>query len=90
MKDLRANSTVIQLPMAGMSTPKHMRANNYVNHRSVLPGQEVMFIGKIIGGPLYGSSGIVKRSFPRKAIVDMGLSGTWHVPYYFLGLPEAA
>ena len=90
MNDSKANPAVIQLTMEGMSTPKHMQANAYVDHLGVLPGQEVMFLGKVIGGPLYGSFGIVKRAFPRKALVDMGLSGTWHVPYYFLGLPEAA
>ena len=31
-----------------------------------------------------GSKGIVKKLYANKAVVDMGLVGTWNVPYYFL------
>ena len=54
------------------------------------PGVHVQYIGKINGGPEYGSSGIVKKALHQRAVVDMGLMGTWHVPYYFLGVGRAA
>tara|TARA_Y100000588_G_scaffold96251_1_gene104282 strand:- start:3806 stop:4072 length:267 start_codon:yes stop_codon:yes gene_type:complete len=54
------------------------------------PGVHVQYIGKINGGPKYGSNGIVKKALHQKAVVDMGLMGTWHVPYYFLGVGSAA
>ena len=34
--------------------------------------------------------GIVKEIRVRNATVDMGRSGTWHIPFYFLTLPQAA
>ena len=49
-----------------------------------------MYVGRVSGGPRYGSLGVVKHSLQRKAIVDMGRSGLWHIPYYFLALPQAA
>lgn len=57
---------------------------------TVEPGTEVLYLGKIGGGPRYGARGVVKTALHRKAVVDMGRMGTWHVPYYFLGLREAA
>ena len=90
MSDTRNRPTVIQLSMTGMPAPVYTRANVYANRSSVAPGQEVLFLGKVSGGPRYGSHGVVKQALRRKAVVDMGLSGTWHVPYYFLALPQAA
>lgn len=90
MKNSRANPPVIQLSMTGMSTPVYTRADAYANCSSVAPGQEVLFLGSVSGGPRYGSRGVVKQALRRKAVVDLGLSGTWHVPYYFLALPQAA
>ena len=54
------------------------------------PGVQVQYIGKVNGGPKYGSSGIVKKALNQRAVVDMGMMGTWHVPYYFLGVGRAA
>ena len=48
-------------------------------------GEEVLYVGDVKGGPIMGSKGIIKRLYARKALVDMGPSGIWNVPYYFLG-----
>lgn len=48
-------------------------------------GEEVLYVGDVKGGPIMGSKGIIKRLYARKALVDMGASGIWNVPYYFLG-----
>ena len=58
--------------------------------RNVLPGQEVVYLGKISDGPRYGARGLVKNTLNQRAIVDMGRAGTWHIPYYFLAIPAAA
>ena len=34
------------------------------------PGVHVQYIGKINGGPKYGSSGIVKKALHQRAVVD--------------------
>lgn len=79
---------VHQIPMPGM---RDMTSEGHTpNCCTVEPGTEVLYVGKIGGGPRYGSRGIVKMALHRKAIVDMGRGGTWHVPYYFLGLTKAA
>ncbi|MDA1349055.1 MAG: hypothetical protein O3A47_09345 [Chloroflexi bacterium] len=82
----RAN--IAQIPMPGMPDPAS--ESHTASCCTIEPGAEVLYIGKVGGGPRYGSRGIVKMALHRKAIVDMGLGGTWHVPYYFLGVPKAA
>ena len=57
---------------------------------SVHVGQQVVYMGNIHGGPRFGSSGIVTEALQRKAVVDMGNSGVWNIPYHFLTLPQAA
>ena len=79
---------VTQLRMPGM--PKASPNSAVASCCTVETGAEVLYIGKVGGGPRYGSRGIVKMALHRKAIVDMGHMGTWHVPYYFLGVPRAA
>ena len=76
-----------QLSMPGM--PESTRSA-IVTRRSVTPGQEVLYLGKVSGGPRYGTRGTVRSVLDRKAIVDLRGSGTWHIPYWFLGLPQAA
>ena len=66
------------------------REQTIVGCDSVAPGQEVLYLGKVNGGPRFRSRGVVKQAYRRKAVVDMGRMGTWHIPYYFLSLPEAA
>ena len=61
--------------------------NNYAifqNGLNIDNGQKVMYLGNVSGGPITGSKGIVKKLYANKAVVDMGLVGTWNVPYYFL------
>ena len=77
-----------QISMPGM--PATTRVNTTANLATVWPGREVLYVGRVGGGPRYGSCGVVKRALYRKAIVDMGSWGTWHIPYYFLTVPQAA
>ena len=57
---------------------------------SVHVGQQVVYLGSIHGGPRFGSSGVVTEALRRKAVVDMGKSGVWNIPYHFLTSPQAA
>ena len=57
---------------------------------SVHVGQQVVYMGSIHGGPRFGSSGVITEALQRKAVVDMGKSGIWNIPYHFLTLPQAA
>jgi len=47
-------------------------------------------MGNIHGGPRFGSTGVITEALRRKAVVDMGKSGIWNIPYHFLTLPQAA
>ena len=79
---------VTQLTMPGMPRAANSRA--VINCCDIAPGQPVVYMGKIYGGPRYGSQGVVKQTLQRKAVVDMGKMGTWNIPYYFLTCPQAA
>ncbi len=63
---------------------------------NVAPGQEVLYLGRINGGPRYGSRGVVREVRGRKAIVEIGrvtrgrANDVWHIPYYFLAVPSKA
>jgi len=56
----------------------------FQNGLNINNGQKVKYLGNVSGGPLTGSKGIIKKLYANKAVVDMGLVGTWNVPYYFL------
>ena len=56
----------------------------FQNGLNINNGQKVKYHGNVSGGPVTGSKGIVKKLYANKAVVDMGLIGTWNVPYYFL------
>lgn len=77
-----------QLHMPGMPTTDSTGA--VASCYTVEPGTQVLYVGTVGGGPRYGARGVVKTALHRKAVVDMGRMGTWHVPYYFLGIQEAA
>ncbi|MCH8206400.1 MAG: hypothetical protein IH956_05290 [Chloroflexi bacterium] len=77
-----------QLNMPGIPRPVRMEA--IVSFHSVNPGQQVLYLGTLRGGPRPGAQGIVSSVLRRSAVVDMGADGTWHVPYYLLALPQAA
>ncbi len=78
-----------QLTMPGMPGPKTAHAR-MASCCTVSPGQDVLYVGNIYGGPRQGSRGVVRQALRHKAIVDMGRSGVWHIPYYFLAVPDAA
>ena len=48
-------------------------------------GNIVQYIGRLNGGPTYGTHGIIKRILGQKAIVDLGMLGQWTIPCNFLG-----
>ena len=88
MSSTRAAPKVAQLPMPGM--PVLVYGHTVASCWSVTPGQEVLYLGNISGGPRHGARGVVKQALRHKAVVDLGRSGTWNVPYWFLAVPEAA
>ncbi len=61
-----------------------------MNSRDIDTGQAVIYVGNVLGGPLKGELGTVKRLYGTKALVDLGSSGIWNVPYYFLAKRLAA
>ena len=71
-----------QLRMPGM--PVIRRSAKVLSCCSVEAGQEVTYFGKIIGGPKFGARGTILKALQQRAVVDMGNSGTWNIPYYFL------
>ena len=77
-----------QMKMAGM--PEARRALRTVRCCSLVPGQQVLYLGKIQGGPRYGSSGVVRRVLSHKAVVEIQGSGIWNIPYFFLTDARAA
>ena len=77
-----------QLVMPGMPPPAVEAPR--LGHLDVLPGQRVLYTGSLSGGPRSGARGIVKRAMGRRAVVDMGLLGTWRIPYLFLAIPQRA
>ena len=78
----------IQLSFRGI---RDLKVNYHVmGSRGLDPGQRVLYFGTVNGGPTTGALGIVKRTYARKAVIDMGRLGTWNVPYYFLAYPTSA
>ncbi len=71
-----------QIEMPGM--PARNRTGDKVMGGSVAPGTVVLYMGNVLGGPKWGERGVVRRSDSRRVLVDMGRSGKWHIPYYFL------
>ena len=89
MRSTSAKVPVVeQLSMPGIPMPE--RAGADASWENVQPGQEVLYLGKVNGGPPYGAHGVVKQALGRTAVVDMGHSGTWRIPYYFLTVPLEA
>ena len=71
-----------QIEMPGM--PARGASDGRVTGGSVFPGTVVLYMGNVLGGPKCGERGVVRRSDSRRVLVDMGRSGKWHIPYYFL------
>ena len=74
-----------QLPMPGM--PAGAYTETVVSRREVVPGRQVLYTGRLSGGPRYGAIGVVRQAQAKRALVDMGMYGRWYIPYYFLSLP---
>ncbi len=70
--------------------PEVRRATPTVRCCNLAPGQQVLYLGRIQGGPSYGSSGVVTRVLSHKAVVEIQGSGTWNIPYFFLTRAQAA
>ena len=88
MGSMATGTPVSQLEMVGM--PKSVRPKANAGAHNVRPGQEVMYLGDVAGGPRFGARGVVKQALARRVVADMGHSGTWHIPYYFLTVPLRA
>ena len=85
----KSNGTATpQLSLPGMAVVERQPVALHCG--SLAPGQEVQYVGKVNGGPRFLSRGVVKQALRRKAIVDLDHGGTWHIPYFFLEMPEAA
>ena len=80
----KTNSIQLKLPV---EMDRSFPCEAVINSRGVGPGQKVLYTGNVKGGPSTGSSGIVKKLYANKAVVDLGILGIWNVPYYFLGKP---
>ncbi len=76
-----------QITMPGIA-PKRP-ARRALSSASVSPGQPVAYHGRIRGGPRFGMTGTIVETRARKAVVDMGAFGKWHIPYYLLSIPPA-
>ncbi len=82
------NGNIHQLHLPGIHN--HSGPAKAATCCSVHVGQEVVYMGSIHGGPRFGSSGVITEALQRKAVVDMGNSGVWNIPYHFLTLSQAA
>ena len=47
-------------------------------------GEKVYYIGTHNDGPEFGSFGTVKNTLNKLAIVDLGIHGTWKIPYFYI------
>lgn len=77
-----------QMLMPGLPRPGEARVR--LGPMNARRGQVVEYCGRIRGGPRFGLRGRVVEARPRKAVVDMGTDGTWHIPYYMLAVPPQA
>ncbi|MCS7207250.1 MAG: hypothetical protein NZ951_04845 [Dehalococcoidia bacterium] len=68
---------VMPLPPVEVARPSTLRQ-----------GQEVVYIGRVPGGPSRGVWGRVQRLTPRGAWVHFGPAGSWLVPHHLLGIPR--
>ena len=86
MRATQTREPVAQLVMSGM--PAGPAVHTSVQCCDMTSGTSVVYLGNISGGPRYGSRGRVKRPLAQRAVVDMGRTGTWHIPYYLLAALE--
>lgn len=88
MSTEKPSTLATQIEMPGM--PGSERGGNFAEAANLAPGQIVRYSGHVWGGPRFGAHGRVVRALHRKAVVDLGPSGRWHIPYHFLKIGEAA
>lgn len=88
MRDEEPSDPIEQLQMPGM--PRAQRPGPAASSQNVAAGTEVLYTGYFPGGPRHGARGVVRRASGRRAFVDMGHSGMWHIPYYFLSVHARA
>ena len=88
MPHATVNGNIRQLQLPGMHSHSHTPKS--ATCCSVHIGQKVVYMGSIHGGPRFGSSGVVTEALRLKAVVDMGQSGVWNIPYHFLTSSQAA
>lgn len=81
MEVLDIPKVAAQVKMEGMP-PIHKPIS--VSPKDLRRGQSVRYIGHLSGGPRYGSNGVVRDTLMRGALVDLGLSGRWRIPFHFL------
>ncbi|MBR61736.1 MAG: hypothetical protein CL904_03635 [Dehalococcoidia bacterium] len=79
-----SNTSQIELP--GIGNVKY----DGVSPRTVLPGEKVVYVGRIDGGPGYGAVGNIIEIRNRKAVVEIKSSKgyeskIWYIPYCLLG-----
>ena len=88
MTNANNDTNILQLPLPGIRS--HRISSRTATCCSVHVGQHVVYTGNIHGGPRYGAIGVVTEALQLKAVVDMGASGIWNIPYHFLTFPQAA
>ena len=88
MSSAVASTNPKQMEMRGM--PEVRRALPTVRCCNLAPGQQVLYLGRIQGGPRYGSPGVVMRVLSHKAVVEIQGAGIWNIPYFFLSKTKAA
>ena len=73
---------ITQIELPGMPFKKPMV--NQIIPKNIPLGSVVFYTGRLRGGPKFGSQGVVQQTKSRGVLVDMGLSGKWNIPYFFL------
>ena len=79
---------ITQIELPGM--PFKKRLVNQLIPKNIPLGSVVFYTGRLRGGPKFGSLGVVQKTKHRGVLVDMGLSGKWNIPYFFLSTNKAA
>ena len=75
------NFPSVQIQMEGIPLPVRSAP---ISLHDLRPGQNVIYVGYVSGGPRHGSGGVVRNTLRRGAMVDLGSAGTWRIPACFL------
>ena len=74
-----------QLPLPGVPRRESAPEASLLDARELVTGRAVRYTDHIPGGPRYGTCGVVKRTFARRALAELSGFGNRTIPYYFLG-----